>query len=133
MADLVVDAGVMAAALWADRGVGSMARERLNGQQIHVPELLDLEVASVLRRHVRHGLVTQERADRAIADLTTLRMRRYGHSALLPTIWSLRDNITAYDAAYVALAMKLETVLLTVDARLATAAERHGRVELLAE
>jgi predicted nucleic acid-binding protein len=94
-------------------------------ESLHAPELLDLEVAQVLRRLVREGAVSATRAEAAIQDLLDLRITRYPHSVLLPRIWQLRQNLSAYDAAYVALAEKLNATLLTRDTRLATAA-RHG-------
>ena len=90
-------------------------------QSLHAPELLDLEVAQVLRRLVREGALSASRAEQAIQDLLDLRITRYPHSVLLPRIWQLRHNLSAYDAAYVVLAEKLGATLLTRDAKLASA------------
>jgi predicted nucleic acid-binding protein len=73
-------------------------------ESLHTPHLLDLEVAQVLRRLVREGTVAEHRADQAIRDLLDLRITRYPHFVLLPRIWQLRHNFSAYDAAYVVLA-----------------------------
>jgi predicted nucleic acid-binding protein len=75
--------------------------------------------------------VSPRRADLALADLADMRLERAPHGPLMPRIWGLRDNLTPYDAAYVALAEALDTVLLTGDARLARAPGIHCEVELL--
>jgi predicted nucleic acid-binding protein len=100
-------------------------------QSLHAPELLDLEVAQVLRRLVREGALSAARAEAAIEDLLDLRMTRYPHSVLLPRIWQLRHNLSAYDAAYVVLAEKLGATLLTRDARLASAAGHAATIEVV--
>jgi predicted nucleic acid-binding protein len=100
------------------------------GESLHAPHLLDLEVAQVLRRLVREGAVSAPRADQAIEDLLDLRVTRYPHFIFLPHIWRLRDNFSAYDAAYIALAGKLRATLITRDGRLASASARLVRIEL---
>jgi predicted nucleic acid-binding protein len=100
-------------------------------QSLHAPELLDLEVAQVLRRLVREGTLPTSRAAAAIQDLLDLRITRYPHSLLLPRIWQLRHNLSAYDAAYVVLAEKLGATLLTRDARLASAAGHTAPIEVV--
>lgn len=72
-----------------------------------------------------------ERAGLALEHLAQLDLTRYGHDLLLPRIWALRANLTAYDAAYVALAEALDAVLLTCDGRIAAAPGSAARVELL--
>jgi predicted nucleic acid-binding protein len=100
------------------------------GESLHAPHLLDLEVAQVLRRLVREGAVSGPRADQAIQDLFDLRVTRYPHFVFLPRIWRLRDNFSAYDAAYVALTEKLQATLVTRDARLASSSARVVSAEL---
>jgi predicted nucleic acid-binding protein len=100
-------------------------------QSLHAPELLDLEVAQVLRRLVREGALSASRAEAAIEDLLDLRVARYPHSVLLPRIWQLRHNLSAYDAAYVVLAEKLGATLLTRDAKLASAVGHSAIVEVV--
>jgi predicted nucleic acid-binding protein len=100
-------------------------------QSLHAPELLDLEVAQVLRRLVREGALSASRAEGAIQDLLDLRITRYPHFVLLPRIWQLRHNLSAYDAAYVVLAEKLGATLLTRDARLASAAGHAATIEVV--
>ena len=111
---------------------GQNIEQRIYSQHesLHAPHLLDLEAAQVLRRLVREGAVSAHRADQAIADLLDLRITRYPHVPLLPRIWQLRHNLSAYDAAYVVLAEKLGARLLTRDGRLASASGHAALIEL---
>lgn len=111
---------------------GQRIEQRIYSQNesLHAPHLLDLEVGQVLRRLVREGAVSANRADQAIEDLLDLRITRYPHFVLLPRIWQLRHNLSAYDAAYVALAEKLSARLFTRDGRLATASGHAAAVEM---
>src|SRR4029077_19733322 len=90
-------------------------------QTLHVPDLFDLEVVQVLRRLASQGVVSVNRADEAVRDLLDLRVTRYPPLVLVPRIWQLRHNCSAYDAAYIVLAEKLGAALVTRDARLASA------------
>ena len=99
-------------------------------ESLHAPHLLDLEVTQVLRRLVREGAVSAHRAEAAVRDLLDLRITRYPHFLLLPEIWRRRNNISAYDAAYVVLAENLGAVLVTRDGRLASASGHAAIVEL---
>ncbi|MFZ0861368.1 MAG: type II toxin-antitoxin system VapC family toxin, partial [Candidatus Sulfotelmatobacter sp.] len=99
-------------------------------ESLHAPQLLDLEVTQVLRRLVRERAVSAHRADEAIRDLLDLRINRYPHFVLLARIWQLRQNFSAYDAAYVALAEKLGAALVTRDGRLASASGHGASIEL---
>jgi len=99
-------------------------------ETLHAPHLLDLEVTQVLRRLALQGVVSVHRADQAVRDLLDLRIARYPHLVLLPRIWQLRHNFSAYDAAYVVLAEKLGGTLVTRDARLASASGHAAAVEL---
>lgn len=128
---LVVDASVLAVALADDGPDGDAARRRLRGQRLAAPELIDLEVASVLRRRHRSGDLTGPRARLALTDLADLPLARASHRSLLQRIWELRDNLTVYDACYVALAEALGATLLTGDRRLAGATSLGCRVEVL--
>lgn len=102
-----------------------------SGETLHAPQLLDVEVAHALRRHAGRGAIDAERGRLALIDLANLPLQRYPHVRLLPRIWELRDNLTAYDAVYVALAEALDAPLLTRDRRLATAAGHQARIELV--
>ena len=99
-------------------------------ETLHAPQLVDLEVAQVLRRLSAEGTLTTQRADEAIRDLLDLRLTRYPHSILLPRIWQHRHNLSAYDAAYVALAETLGATLITRDAGLASASGHSAAIEL---
>lgn len=101
-----------------------------HNESLHAPHLLDLEVAQVLRRLTRDGTVSVHRADEAIQDLMDLRITRYPHFVLLPRVWQLRHNLSAYDAAYVGLAEILGATLITADRRVASASGNSARIEL---
>lgn len=99
-------------------------------ESLHAPHLLDLEVAQVLRRMEREGIISTQRAAEAIEDLLDLRIARYPHVVLLPKTWLLRHSLSAYDAAYVALAETLAAPLLTRDGRLASSSGHKAVIEL---
>jgi predicted nucleic acid-binding protein len=101
------------------------------GQTLHAPHLLDIEVAQVIRNYALRGEIDAERGRAALDDLTMFPMQRYPHHLLLPRVWSLRNTITAYDAAYIALAEALDATLLTRDRRLAKAPGHRARVEVV--
>ena len=100
-------------------------------QTLHAPHLLDVEVAQVIRRHAANREIDAERGRMALADLADFPLHRYPHDFLLPRVWDLRNNLTAYDAMYVALAEVLDAPLLTRDKRLAAAPGHHARIELV--
>ncbi|HKF81647.1 MAG TPA: type II toxin-antitoxin system VapC family toxin [Solirubrobacterales bacterium] len=128
---IVVDASVLAPALADDGADGDRVRERLRGEQLVAPELIDLEVVSTLRRAARAGRLDERRSGQVLTDLEVLPLRRVPHLPLLSRIWELRDNLTAYDAAYVALAETLQIVLLTADGPLGRAPGMRCEVEVL--
>lgn len=100
-------------------------------ETLHAPHLLDVEVIQALRRLVAlHGL-GQSRASQAVQDLSELRIQRYPHTPFLGRVWSLRANLTAYDAVYVALSETLGAALITCDAKLRTAPGHQARIEVL--
>lgn len=101
-----------------------------SGETLHAPHLIDLEVAQVLRREAATGELTAERGRLALADFADFPIHRYPHDVLLPRVWELRANLTAYDAAYVALAEALDVPLLTRDRRLARAGGHVARIEV---
>ena len=99
---------------------------------LHSPELVDIEVLSVLRRYELANIVPPDRIAHAIDHLSDLDLRRHPHGPLLPRIWSRRYNLTAYDAVYVTLAEVLRAPLLTTDSRLAGSPRLPVRVEVFA-
>lgn len=129
---LVVDASVLAPALADDGPDGDTARTRLRAQSLTAPELIDLETTSVIRRQSQAGHLDLRRAALALTDLVEMPLRRASHLPLLERCWELRENLTVYDAAYVALAEVLDVVLVTADARLAKAPGPRCEIELLA-
>lgn len=99
-------------------------------ESLHAPHLLDLEVTQILRRFAGQGTISANRADQAIQDLLALRLIRYPHFMLLPRIWQLRQNFSAYDASYIGLAESLPAPLITRDKRLAAAPGHAALIEL---
>ena len=107
------------------------ARVFRDGDELHVPHLLDIETAQALRRLVAIGDIDLDRALQALADLMNLGLHRHAHQDLLGRIWELRANLTAYDAAYVALAEALPAVLVTCDRPLGAAPGHAADVEVI--
>jgi predicted nucleic acid-binding protein len=99
-------------------------------QTLHAPHLIDLEIAQVLRRYVRSAIISAERGTEAVTDLLDFPLTRYPHFVLLTRIWQLRHGLTAYDAAYLALAEALDAPLVTRDRALARAPSQV-RVEVI--
>lgn len=129
---IVLDAS--AAVEWLLRSThGEEVADRLlaDGVSVHVPHLWLVEITEVLRRFVAAGALGPDRARIALDAATDLRAVRHPHEPLAPRIWQLRHNLTAYDAAYVALAEALEAELLTTDERLASAPGHAASVVLL--
>ena len=114
-------------------GVARQIEDRIfsPAETLHAPHLLDLEVLQVLRRYTASGHMGAERGLEAVVDLADLPISRYPHDLLLHRIWELRHNMTAYDAAYVALAESLSAPLLTRDKRLAASSGHVVPVEVV--
>ena len=127
----VVDAGVLVLALSDEGATGTRARQAVHDEQLAAPHLIDLEVVAAMRGHALRGLVSSATVAQAIDDLSAIGIKRHRHASLLRRCWQLRDNVKAYDAAYVALAEALGVPLLTADARLASASGIRCEVELL--
>ena len=98
---------------------------------LHVPHLLDVEIAQVLRRYVRERIITASRGEEALQDLRDLPLNRYPHDVLMPRVWELRTVLTAYDAVYVALAELLDAPLVTYDRKIALASGHRAAVEVI--
>ena len=128
---IVVDASAVLEMLLNTETGRSLAERLLDPKEtLAAPQLLDVEVLQVLRRYARTGSLDAMRGDQAVEDLSGLPLTRFPHGALSRRVWELRDNLTAYDAVYVALAEALDAPLLTRDRRLAAAPGHRARVEL---
>ncbi len=129
---IVVDASTLLEVLLRTPAARTIEQRLFDpGQTLHAPHLLDVEAAQVIRRYAAHGDIDADRGRAALTNLADFPIRRYPHDVLLPRIWALRHGLTAYDAAYVALAEALGAVLLTRDRRLAAATGHRARVEVL--
>jgi predicted nucleic acid-binding protein len=128
---IVVDASAILEVLLGTE-TGARVEDRLlsGGESLHAPHLLDVEVAQVLRRYAAAGDLSPERGREALTDLADFPVHRYAHDVLLPRIWELRHNVTAYDATYLALAETLIAPLVTCDARLASAPRHAAKVQV---
>lgn len=129
---IVVDASALLDVLLRTPAAGAIeARLFEPGETLHAPHLVDLEVVQVIRRHAADGVIDARRGGAMLAYLAGFPLHRYPHYSLLPRVWELRNNFTAYDAAYVALAETLAAPLLTLDRHLASAARHYTRVEVI--
>ncbi|HJU16850.1 MAG TPA: type II toxin-antitoxin system VapC family toxin [Stellaceae bacterium] len=129
---IVVDASALIEALLRTPAAEAVEQRLFDARRtLHAPHLLDVEIAQVVRRYAAAGDIDAERGRAALADLADFPLRRYPHDLLLPRIWELRHNLTAYDAAYVALAEALDAPLVTRDRHLAAASGHHARVDLV--
>ena len=113
------------------RGQALAARLADETIAIHAPHLIDVEIAQVLRRYVEHKTLSEQRASLALEHWRKLQVARYPHEPFLGGIWELRNNFSAYDSVYVALAEALSTTLLTSDQKLARAPNPGVQIELL--
>ena len=118
---VVLDASVVLRLLLQTGERAADLRAVVAADDLHAPALVDVEVASGMRRLTATGAVGAARAGEAVRDLALLGIERYLHTPLLPRIWELRPNLTAYDATYAALAETLGCPLVTGDRGLATA------------
>ena len=112
---------------------GQQVRDRYlgGGESFHLPHLLDLEVVQVLRRYSNQRMVADRRIEQALQDFLDFPLTRHPHEALLPRVWELRANLTAYDGVYVALAEVLNVPMVTCDGRLAHAPGHRAKVVLV--
>jgi predicted nucleic acid-binding protein len=129
---IVIDASALLEILLrTNRAERLMERAFSSSERLHSPHLIDVEVTQALRRLAQHGDVTIARAAQALDDLASVPLERHAHQLLLPRIWQLRDSLSAYDGAYVALAEALDAPVLTCDAKLARAHGYRAHVELI--
>ncbi|MBK1629704.1 VapC toxin family PIN domain ribonuclease [Thiohalocapsa halophila] len=129
---IVVDASVLVDLLLRLDDAPALTDTLLDPTRVlNVPQLIDIEVAQTLRRYARNGELPPARGRAALDDLADLPLERYAHTLLLPRIWDYRDNLSAYDATYLALADALDCPVWTRDARFANAPPAIGRVRLI--
>jgi len=129
---IVIDASALLEVLLRTKAATAIEKRVFDSRQtLHAPHLIDVEVAHVLRRYASAGEISGLRGREALTDLADFPLLRYPHHILLPRVWALRNNLTAYDAVYVALAEALGARLLTRDQRLAAAAGHRARIELV--
>ncbi|MFZ1990196.1 MAG: type II toxin-antitoxin system VapC family toxin [Alphaproteobacteria bacterium] len=129
---IVIDASALLETL-LDPSVAAALHKKLTalGEFLCAPHLIDLEITHALRRRVGLRQLASDRAIEALSDLSALRIDRYPHLGLLKRVWELRQNLTAYDAIYVALAEELDAPLITQDLKLASAPGHSAIIELL--
>ncbi len=129
---IVIDASAVADLLLRIEPRATRIRERTGrpGESLHAPHLIDAEVLQTLRRYALRSDLSPERSMEALSDLAGLVVTRYPHTPLSGRIWELKDNLTAYDSCYVALAEALGAPLVTTDGSLARASGSHAEVEL---
>lgn len=127
---IVIDASALLEVLLQTPG-GKTVEAKLaeDGGELHAPHLLDVEIAHALRRYALSKILSADRCQRALATLSDFPLYLHPHEHLLSRIWELRDNLSAYDAAYVALAETLVAPLVTHDQRLANSAGHRARIE----
>lgn len=129
---IVVDASAILEVLLSTPAASSVySRLSVSGETLHAPHLLDLEILQVLRRYNANGEITLDRAEQALADYLDLPITRYAHDVFTFRIWELRQNLTAYDAAYVVLAEALSAPLVTRDRKLAASSGHRAVIEVL--
>jgi predicted nucleic acid-binding protein len=128
----VIDASVLVPALTGRGEHYRRAIEAMSGTELAAPELVDLEVVSALRRMVRSAVMSDPQALAVLNELAVIPLARASHLPFATRVWELRNNLSAYDASYVALAEALDASLLTADARLASAPAIRCDIELIA-
>ena len=129
---LVVDTSAVLEALVARDPPSGLVARLANDGDLHAPHLIDVEVLHALRRLNAGGHLSEERSLDARLDFAALAVIRYPHIGLADRIWALRQNLTACDAAFVALAEELHVPLVTCDKRLGASAGHFATIEVFA-
>jgi predicted nucleic acid-binding protein len=130
---IVIDASAVVELLLRTKlGEKVEARALAPDERLHAPHLVDIEVTQALRRLAQLKEITAVRAGQALGDHAALFIRRAPHNTMLARIWDLRAFITAYDAAYIALAEALDAPLLTCDGKLARSHGHRAKIEHIA-
>jgi predicted nucleic acid-binding protein len=129
---IVIDASAeLELLLRTDKGIKVQERVLDSGESLHAPHLIDIEVTQTLRRLANLKEISAARGRQALEDHVALNIKRAGHTDLLLRVWTLRDSVTAYDAAYVVLAEVLDAPLITCDSKLARSHGHKARIELI--
>lgn len=127
---IVIDTSAIIAALANRPPVDELVARLMSDPDLHAPHLIDVEVLHALRRLVASGDLREDQAQDVRSDFRDLVITRYPHQPLADRMWELRHNVTAYDAAFVALAEALDAPLVTCDGHLARATGHVARIEL---
>jgi predicted nucleic acid-binding protein len=128
---IVVDASVILGALVADKGADKIEKLIAAEDWLVAPELIDLEIANALRRVERLNRMSGDDAAALLSHYLRLRLLRFSVTDILGDIWRMRQNLTAYDASYAALARSLDLPLYTRDAKLAAATGHGAKIVLI--
>jgi len=130
---IVIDASALLEILLLTNRAERLMQRALEGsERLHAPHLLDIEVTQALRRLGQRAEISTVRAEQALEDFAQLLIERHAHQSLVPRIWQLRDSLSAYDGAYIALAEALDAPLLTCDVKLARAHGHRASIEFIA-
>lgn len=124
---IVVDASAALAALLND----GQARQLVGSERLHAPHLIDSEIASGLRRQVQRNQLSAADAWNALRTWRRLAVTRYPSYGLFERMWEIRENLSAYDATYVALAASLDCPLVTAGARLGHASQARCTITVV--
>jgi len=127
---IVLDTSAAIAALAVRPPIEDLVARLQDDGDLHAPHLIDVEVIHALRRLIAARELTEDRAADVRTDFADLAIVRYAHHPLADRMWELRRNLTAYDAAFVALAEALGASLVTCDGRLARTSGHQARIEL---
>ena len=128
---IVADASAIVEVLLQSADAPRVAARLFSGEPLAAPHLLDVEVAQVMRRYVLRGEISDTRGRESLDVLVRLPITRYRHEPLLDRMWQLPANLTAYDAAYVAIAEALDATLVTRDRKLASATAHRAHIQLV--
>lgn len=129
---IVIDSSAALEAILVRPPNAALSSRLREAGELHAPHLIDVEVVSALRRLVRRGQLSTERAADAHVDFRDFPLVRYPHTPLIDRMWELRENLSAYDATFVALAETLDVPLVTCDSPLASAPGLRTRIEVFA-